>query len=352
MGKKSINRKKLNPYLPVFTGVKYSDEIELQLFAYNSSEIKEKKKFSEEEFQGFQENGFVYWLNLHGIHDVERIQGLCNKIGLHILTVQDILDVNQRPKFQDYDSYWFFSTKSILPSLNDEIETEQISFVLGKNYLVSFQEKTGDHFDHIRQRLREKVGLSRDRSADFLLYLLLESIFDNYFKTIETIETKLEELIVIDIDEDPSPTILKTIEHYRRQIHQVKKVMVPTKEFIVRVDLEEEEGLIDSKHFKYYFELKDMCLSIIDDCDKLMARLDSQENLFFSVQGHRMNQVMKTLTIVATIFIPLTFVAGIYGMNFSYMPELGWKWGYFGVWGLMIVMLIIMLYYFRKKKWF
>ncbi len=351
MGKKLINRKKLNPNIHVFTGVKYSDKIKLQLFEYNSSELMEKKKFLEKEFHGFTDNEFYYWLNLHGIHDVERIQELCSKLDVHSLAVQDILDVNQRPKFQDYDNYWFFSVKSILPSKNDELETEQISFVLGKNYLVSFQEKMGDHFDHVRQRLREKVGLIRERSTDFLLYLLLESIFDNYFKTIEAIELKLDEYIAIDIREDPSPAILKTIENYRRQVHQIKKIMVPTKEFIVRVDLE-EEGFIDSRHFKYYFELKDMCLSIIDDCDKLHARLDSQENLFFSVQGHRMNQVMKTLTVVATIFIPLTFVAGVYGMNFSYMPELGWKWGYFAVWGVMLAMLLVMLYYFKKKKWF
>lgn len=351
MGKKLLNRKRINPYKFVFTGEKYADDTKLQLFSYNPDEIVEEVDLKENKFTGFAEDNKFYWLNIHGIHDIEKIQSISNKIKLHNLTIQDILDINQRPKFQNYDNYWFFSAKTVSPVTNNELELEQLSFILGKNYLVSFQEKVGDHFDHIRYRLREKVGLSRDRGSDLLLYLLFEAIFDNYLKTLETIEQKLGELIVIDINEDPSPRILKTIEHYRRKTHQIKRKIVPTKEFIAKIE-REEDGFIDARHLKYYSELKDICLSIIDDCDKLLVRLDSQENMFFSVQGHRMNQVMKTLTIVATIFIPLTFIAGIYGMNFNYMPELTWKWGYFGIWGVMLLALLLMIYYFRKKRWF
>ena len=231
MGKKKLNRKKLNPFVPIFTGTEYSDKIKFQLFSYNSTELSEKNILSAKEFTGFADNNKVYWLNLHGIHEIEGVQEICNKLKVHSLTVQDILDVNQRPKFQDYENYWFFSTKSILPSSNNDLEREQISFVLGKNYLVSFQEKEGDHFDHIRHRLREKVGLSRERGSDFLLYLLFESIFDNYYSTIETIELNLAELIITDINKDPSPDILRTVEHYRRQLHYIKRNIVPTKEF-------------------------------------------------------------------------------------------------------------------------
>lgn len=217
--------------------------------------------------------------------------------------------------------------------------------------MVSFQEKKGDYFDHIRQRLRNKIGIVRERGSDYFLFLLLESILDNYFKTINDIDSKIELMGIMDADIDPSPDTLKTIELYKRQIHQIKKLIIPIREFVKRIE-REQFGFISQNHVKYFYELRDLCMSLIDDCEYLDVQLESSINLFFSVQGFRMNQVMKTLTVVATIFIPLTFIAGIYGMNFSYMPELSWKWGYYGFWGMIFVVFSAMLFYFRKKKWF
>lgn len=195
------------------------------------------------------------------------------------------------------------------------------------------------------------MGIIRERGSDYLLYLLLEAILDNYFKTVNNIESKIDNLGLVDADVDPSPLTLKSIEVYKRQIHQVKKTIIPIKEFITKLE-REQFGFIHEKHIKYFYELRDLCLSLIDDCDYIGVKLDSSINLFFSVQGHRMNQVMKTLTIVATIFIPLTFIAGIYGMNFSNMPELNWKWGYYGVWIVILIVFLGMLVYFKRKKWF
>ncbi|MBI9038475.1 MAG: magnesium/cobalt transporter CorA [Bacteroidales bacterium] len=349
--KKILNRKKLNPSTPIFTGLKYSEEISLQLFKYNSDEYFEDSNYSEESFNKIPKDKYQYWLNIHGIHDIEQIKNICTKLGVHHLVIQDILDVNQRPKFQEYDNYLFFSIKSILPTQSDELKTEQLSFILGENYLVTFQEKKKDYFEHIRYRIRDNVGILRERGTDYLLYLLFESILDNYFKTLNNIENKLEELRFSDIKEDPSPNTLKTIELYKRQIHQIKRTIIPIKEFVTKIE-REESNLINPKHFKYFYELKDLCLSLIDDCDQINMRLESNVNLFFSVQGHRMNQVMKILTVVATIFIPLTFIAGIYGMNFSNMPELNWKWGYLGVWIIILFVFAGMLFYFKKKKWY
>ncbi len=351
MTRKILSRKKINPLSPVFTGIKQLENISLQLFRYNQNEFFENENYSEKEFNGFPDDGYHYWLNTHGIHDVEQITSICNKLGVHNLVIQDILDINQRPKFQEYEDYWFFSMKSILPSSEMEGETEQLSFILGKNYLVSFQERVADYFDHIRQRLRNNVGIARQRGTDFLLFLLLEAILDNYFNTVNNIENKLDELGLVDINSDPSPEILKTIDLYKRQTHQIKKTIIPIKEFVAKIE-REEFNRVSQNHIKYYYELKDLCLTLLDDCDKIETRLDSSINLFFSLQGNRMNQIMKTLTVVASIFIPLTFIAGIYGMNFSYMPELAWKWGYFGVWFIIVVVLVGMLIYFRRKKWF
>jgi magnesium transporter len=349
--KKVLNRKKINPSAPIFTGVKYSETLSLQLFKYNQDEFFEQSDYLVENFEGFPENGFQYWLNIHGIHDTDAITKICTTLGIHDLAIQDILDVNQRPKFQEYEKYWFFTLKSIVPTNKTVIEQEQLSFILGRNYLVSFQEKKADYFEHIRQRIRNNTGILRSRGSDYLLFLLLESILDNYFNTVNDVESKIEEMGVIDIETDPSPDLLKTIELFKRQIHQIKKTLIPIKEFVTKIE-REQFGFINEKHVKYFYELKDLCLSLIDDCEQIEVRLESSTNLFFSIQGHRMNQVMKTLTVVATIFIPLTFIAGIYGMNFTNMPELHWKYGYFGIWFIIMAVFAVMLIYFKKKKWY
>ena len=351
MAKKTLNRRKLNPLIPVFTGIKYEEKLSLQLFKYNQDDYVEKTNFSEKEFKGFSDLTNQHWLDVHGIHDVVQINDICNRLGIHSLVIQDILDVNQRPKFQEYEDYWFFSIKSILPSDNMTIEAEQLSFILGKNYLVSFQEKKADYFDHIRYRIREKVGILRERGPDYLLFLLLESILDNYFKTVFNIEKQVEDFGVIDVNSDPSPSTLKTIELCKRQLQLIKRTIAPIKEFVIKAQ-HEEFNLIQQKHIKYFFELKDLCLTLLDNCDKIEMRLESSINLFFSVQGHRMNQIMKTLTVVAVIFIPLTFIAGIYGMNFSNMPELTWRWGYLGIWLIIVIVFTGMIIYFKRKNWF
>ncbi len=351
MIRKLLNRKKLDPYAMVFTGEEKTSETYIQLFKYNDSAIIPEDPYLLENLVKFPDDDFQYWLNLHGIHDVKIINELCEKENIHPLVIQDILDTNQRPKFQDYEDYWFFTIKSILPSQNLVADSEQLSFVLGKNYLISFQERKADHFNHIRHRLQNHVGKIRERGVDYLLYLLLEAILDNYFRTINDIAKKIDEQSITDLDHDPSPQTLKVIETYKRDVHHLKSTVVPIKEFIQRLE-HEKFGLINKDYIKYYYELKDLCLSLIDECDNINLKLESQTNLFFSLQGHRMNQIMKTLTVVASIFIPLTFVAGIYGMNFEYMPELGWKYGYLTVWLFMIILVIGMVFFIKKKKWY
>jgi magnesium transporter len=351
MRRKILNRKKANPFANIFTGIKYSDKIDVQLFKYNKDSIVEDTNLSEKKIETFSDFNYVYWLNIHGIHDADKINDLCNKFGIHNLAVQDILDVNQRPKFQEYEDYWFFSIKSILPSESNEVVSEQLSFILGKNFLISFQERKADYFEHIRHRLREKIGFLRERSSDYLLFLLLESILDNYFKSVNNIEQQVDEFGLMDINSDPSPEILNTIELYKRQLHLIKRTIIPINEFVTKIE-REQFNMIDQKHIKYFYELKDLGLTVLDSCATIEMRLESTTNLFFSIQGHRMNQVMKTLTVVAAIFIPLTFVAGIYGMNFTNMPELSWRWGYPALWSVLVLISIGMIIYFKRKRWY
>lgn len=348
--KKSV-RKKKNPLNFIFTGKQYHDNAIIELFKYTKDSVGEVPITNVEDFKGFKNENENYWLNINGLHETEKIFRICSKLGIHNLSIQDILDVNQRPKFQQYDEYLFFSLKSVIKSSINETESEQISFILGRNFVVSFQEKKGDFFDHIRYRLRENVGIIRQTGVDYVLFLCLESIIDNYFKTIDEISESIEAIQIDTLTKNASPDIIDDIELNKSLTYKVKKSITPMKEFTAF--LERSNSLfVEQSHMKFYYELKDISLTIIDECDYLTSMLESKINLYFSIQGHTMNQVMKTLTIVATIFIPLTFIAGVYGMNFANMPELSWKYGYFMVWGLFLICFLLMFIYFRRKKWF
>jgi magnesium transporter len=346
-----LNRKKKDPNEFIFTGESKVEEIDIQLFRFTKEMLTETERMKPEDIGSLSNDGQMDWLNIYGIHDTGAIASICKKLNIDSLTIQDILDVNQRPKFQEFEEYNFFTIKSILPSRYPEIESEQISFIMGKGFLVSFQEKRADYFDHIRTRLREGIGTVREKGSDYLMFVMLESILDNYFKTLQMLQKDIDQFNLIDTKTDPSPALLKTMELYRRHVSMIRKTLYPVREFAQIVE-RGENSFIELRHLKYYFELKDMCITLIESCETMEAEIVSHINLFFSVQNQRMSQIMKTLTIVATIFIPLTFIAGIYGMNFSNMPELDWRFGYIAVWGVFLLCVGGMLWYLRKKRWF
>lgn len=348
--KNVLNRKKQDPNRFIFTGIAEQKNAFMHLFKYNPVEIKEYENFGISELPTFDDKESIYWLNVYGIEDVDSIVAICKKYNIHNLAIQDILDVNQRPKFQEYDDFVFLTIKSIVP-VSEEVLTEQISFVVGKNFLISFQEKQSDFFDHLRFRLRENKGIIRERSADYLLYTLLESTLDGYFDKLQQIETETEKFTYLNLKSDPNPSMLELIEKNKRTVHLVKKLILPIKEFTVSIE-RNDVSLVEKKHRKYFFEINDLCLTLIDNCESANSYLDSATNLFFSLQNHKMNQIIKTLTIVSVIFIPLTFIAGVYGMNFLFMPELKLKFGYFAILIFMFLIALTMLFYFKIKKWF
>lgn len=345
-----LNRKKSDPDRFTFTGSVHNATIDIQLFKYNSKECEEKNQLLPENITQFNNNQHCYWLNIYGLHEPETIASICKQQEIHDLVIQDILDVNQRPKFQDYEHFSFLTLKSIVSS-DSELVTEQISFVFGSKFLISFQERKADYFEHLRHWLREGKGILREREADYLLYSLLEAILDGYFKTLNQLDSELNKLNFTNLKKEPSPRTLEIIENQKKQAHFIKRSILPIKEFVLVVERGECQS-IESRNMKYFMEIKDLCLTLLDSCEMIQSSLESSTNLFFSVQGHRMNQVMKTLTVVATIFIPLTFIASIYGMNFTNMPELTWKYGYAFAWGIIVLIFLGMVVYFRRKKWF
>lgn len=345
-----LNRKKTDPAKFIFTGHDHSREIDMQLFRYNEKECIETKSISHEALEGFELPAYQYWLNIYGLNNPESIALICKKLNIHDLVIQDILDVNQRPKYQQFEDFSFLTIKSIVPS-KKELVTEQISFIFGKNYLVSFQERRADYFEHLRNRLRDNLGVLRGRGSDFMLFSLLEAIMDNYFITLQKLEDDIESLSIVNLNTEPSPAVINLIEKNKRHVHVIRKAIQPIKEFTLVIE-RGENAYIEERHLKYFMEIKDLCLNLLDSCDTIEHSLESSTNLFFSVQGHRMNMVIKILTIVTSIFIPLTFITSIYGMNFHHMPELAWKYGYPAVWLLMVLISTAMVIYFIQKKWF
>jgi magnesium transporter len=347
--KTHLLRKKGDPYKYVYTGLNSADKLDAQFYKYNSNTVVESTVLQLADFYLPQDSNYSYWWNIHGLANVDDLTKIAETFQIHSLAIQDILDVNQRPKFQEYEQYSFLTIKSIL-FVDKDLDNEQISFIFTSNYLLSFQEKKADYFDHLRTRLKENKGIVRERGGDFLLYVLLESILDNYFLTLEDIENKIDKFNELIFAGNPSPKILEDIEQYKNMVLKLKKVILPLKEFSKDVERGNVKH-VEKRHIKYFQEIEDLCLTLFDHCEILQHKLESKSNLYFSVQGHRLNQVMIILTIVATIFIPLTFIAGIYGMNFQKMPELSWTYGYLMVWVVFLLVGALMVYNFKKRKW-
>lgn len=332
-----------------FVGEQKIDKVQTQLYEYNWEEIDTKSDLKDFAFLDALKDTKAYWLNLHGLHDVEVIEKLAKTLSLDRITVRQALDTTLRPKVEEYDHYLFFSIKSILKSPNGQLDVEHLSFVLGKNYVVSFQEKIGDHFDHIRNKILEKLGLLRKKGSDFLLYQLLDAILDNYFETIESINDEINTIENVVLT-NPTQDSLVKLEQLKQMAELVKKSLNPFKEAL-RVLQNRKTIFIDEANSKYFYDLTNSCLSAIEEIESTTKSLDGLTNIYFSSLSQKMNETMKVLTTVATIFIPLTFIAGVYGMNFENMPELHYKNGYFITWGIMGVVFIGMVIYFKRKKW-
>lgn len=332
-----------------FIGEKKMEEVKLQLFTYNENNCIEKDVVSDFSVINSTDTSENYWLNIHGIHDVSLIESIGKALQFERLTVRQVVDTTQRPKVDDYEEYIFFSIKSILKDEDQQLNIEQLSFVMGRNYVVSFQEEISDHFDHIRHKLRDNLGLIRKRSSDFLLSQLLDAILDNYFETLDHINHEVA-LIEKETITNPKQSTLLLIEKNKKDVDKMKKSLSPFKEALTNI-MKDRTHFIDKKNRKYFRDLKNSCTNAIEEANASYAALESLANIYFSSLSQKMNETMKVLTTVATIFIPLTFIAGIYGMNFQYMPELNWHYGYFFIWGVMIAILLGMIIYFKKKKW-
>jgi magnesium transporter len=292
----------------------------------------------------------VTWINIDGIHEIDVIERLGRHFNLHPLALEDVVNTGQRPKLEDFADYLFVVLKMLaVAEEGSEITTEQLSVVLGSNWVLSFQENVGDVFDAIRERIRSNQGRIRKMGADYLVYCLIDAIVDNYFLVLERIGERIEE-IEDEVVANPAPETLQALHQLKRQMIVLRKSVWPLREVISRLE-RWESPLISKATDIYLRDVYDHTIQVIDAVETFRDMLSGMLDIYLSSVSNRMNEVMKVLTIIATIFIPLTLVAGLYGMNFKYMPELEWPWSYPSVLLVMLAIGVVMLFYFRRKRW-
>jgi magnesium transporter len=316
----------------------------------NDRPVEEHQASSFTQDMGFIDTPGVTWLDVDSVRQVEVLESVGAYANLHPLVIEDIHDTYQRPKVEDYESYVYIVLKMISWGEADhQILAEQVSLVLGTEYVLSFKEDPGDIFDPVRVRLREGKGPIRKRGADYLAYSLIDQVVDHYFVVLESLGEQIEDLEE-DLVADPDEGTLQTIHHLRRELIFLRKSVWPLREAISSLE-RGESPLFQPETRVYLRDVYDHTIQVMDTIDSFREMVSGMLDIYLSSVSNRMNEVMKVLTVIATIFIPLTFIAGVYGMNFVYMPELQWRWGYFAVWGLMIVIAIGMLIYFKRKGW-
>jgi len=340
----------LPPGALVHVGEKKVEKTRIRVIDYDEAGIAEKELTAIEECFPYKDTPTVTWVNIDGLHEVDVIQKLGDTYGLHPLILEDIVNTSQRPKMEDLEDNVFVVVKML--TYDDEegvVKAEQFSLVLGPHYVISFQEKVGDVFEPIRERLRKGKGLIRKRGPDYLLYRLIDAIVDNYFVVLEKIAGEVESL-EDRIMTEPTSDLLQTIHYLKSELIFLRKSVWPLREAISALE-RGEVGLIQEKTSLYLRDVYDHTIQVVDTIETFRDMVSGMLDVYLSSVSNRMNEVMKVLTIIATIFIPITFIAGIYGMNFKNMPELEWAWGYPLVWCIILAVGLIMVLYFRKRKW-
>ncbi len=342
----------LSPGTLVYTGEKKKDEIKITLFDYKEDFITEKTLQNIEEAFPCKESDETSWINIDGLHDVSIIEKLGKHFEIHPLALEDILHTSQRPKVEDYDNYLFIVVRMFFyDEKTKEIKNEQVGFILGAKYLITFQEDTGDVFDTVRDRLRKGGPRMRNGGPDYLAYALIDAIVDSYFHILEQIGDEIEEL-EDRIIADPEQSDLQSIHSLRREMILLRKSVWPLRELLSSLQ-RNENGIIRKQTQVYIRDVYDHTIQIIDTIESYRDMVMGMLETYLSSLSNKMNEVMKVLTVIATIFIPLTFLAGVYGMNFTHFPELQIEWMYpWGFWGFILVCGGLMFLYFKHKKWF
>jgi magnesium transporter len=348
--KKRSKTRGLAPGTLVHIGEKKTEKTRITLIDYNSEKVLERELSNIEECFPFKKKSTTTWINIDGLHEIGLIEKIGKHFEIHPLVLEDVLNTDQRPKMEDLEKYIFFVIKMLYAdNKTNEIHSEQVSIILGRNFVISFQESIGDVFESVRGRISSGKTRIRSRGADYLAYALIDAIVDNYFLILERIGEKIETM-EIDLVSDPSPKTLQDIYNLKREMIYIRKSIWPLREVINNLLRGESRIIKDNTHI-YLKDLYDHTIQVIDTIETFRDLISGMLDIYMSSVSNKMNEVMKVLTIFAAIFIPLTFIAGVYGMNFQHMPELSLPWAYPAIWIVIISVGFSLLLYFKHKKW-
>jgi magnesium transporter len=351
ISRKSSRKAGLAPGTLVHVGERKVDDIKISIMDYDEAHFREMNVDSIETCRQFMKTESSSWINISGIHDVDLIKELGTCFNLHSLVLEDVLNTEQRPKMDDFDDYLFLVLKMVYPDTEHQgIQYEQISLIVGPTYVISLQEVEKDVFDFVRERIRHGQGRIRRKGSDYLAYTLIDMVVDHYFKILEDLGEQIE-ILQDAVIEDPEPSSLAVIQNLKRENLFLRKSIWPVREIINSLT-RGESALIHEDTVIFLRDVYDHTIQIIDTIETYRDMISGTLDIYLSNVSNRMNEVMKVLTIIATIFIPMTFIAGIYGMNFKYMPELEWTWSYPILWLVFIAMFLLMTVWFKRKKWF
>ena len=348
--KKRSQKIGLPPGTLVHIGETSDREISVRVMDYRQDQCEEKEIKGLQECFYFADTSVISWIDVEGLHEVELIQQFGECQGFNPLMLEDIVNTDQRPKMEDFDDYLYIVVKMLHERENGGIAVEQVSLVVGANFVITFQEGLeGDAFGPIRERLRSGKGKIRSMGTDYLAYSLLDAVVDGYFAVLERVGERIEELEE-EVVATPSSETVRSIHSLKREMIVLRKALWPLREVIGALERRESQ-LISEPVTIYLRDVYDHTIQAIDAVEAYRDILAGLLDVYLSSISNRLNEIMKFLTIVGTIFLPLTFIAGVYGMNFKNMPELNWQWGYYACWILMIVISVGMLSYFKRKKW-
>ena len=350
MGDNRRDRVGLSPGTLLHIGERRLEQAGLELYSYTPEHLDQHVGIAVEDCLAACGQPGNHWINLTGIHDIALVERLGSAAGLDSLALEDLLNTEHRPKVEVFDETLLVILKMLaFDPGTDQLISEQVSIALGRNLVVTFQERPGDVFDGVRERLQTTRGRMRHRGPDYLAYALVDAVVDSYFVVLEDLSERLTDLEE-DLSGHPQRTTLKHIHQIKRDLIVLRKAVWPLREVVSALERDEAE-LIDDRTTPFLRDLYDHVIEAIETVETLRDTISGLLDLYLSSVSQRTNEIMKVLTVMATIFIPLTFLAGVYGMNFRYMPELEWRWGYPALWLFMIVCAIGMLLAFRRKKW-
>jgi len=348
--RKSAKKAGSAPGTLVHVGEEKTDPVRISVISFDAQEVIERSLTSIDKALTLIRPGATTWINIDGIHDVGIIEQVGACFGIHPLTLEDMLNTTQRPKAEAFEGYLFVLLKMLREGDGDDLfATEQVSLILKENLLITFQETVGDVFTPVRERIRKGKGRIRTAGCDYLAYALVDAIVDNYFVILERVGLRLETLEA-SIDSESDSGVLEAIHHIRREMIDLRRQVWPLREIVSQL-VKDDMGMISEATSLFMRDVYDHTIQTIDTIEAFRDTLSGLQDLYLSIISNRMNEVMKVLTIIATIFIPITFVAGVYGMNFANIPELHWRWGYLYFWLVTVVMVVVMLLFFKRKKW-